>query len=208
MSTTPGDGQPADQPPGQQSDDAAAREWWDDPGLPWKHKPTKADISCLVWMGIASVYGLILLPLRPVMLGLAPHLLGSLGYRTGLVMTRALEAPPVTVGGPGAGAGQPDGDEIRLDLLVGRQTVGPRADRGVVRTLREGAQTQPAGHRVHAEYETWAIFVTYLPIPMRPPWCTRHSVRRARSCRVSDPVSFISSVIKLGVVHVPGLADR
>ncbi len=55
MSTTPGDGQPADQPPGQQSDDAAAREWWDDPGLPWKHKPTKADISCLVWMGIASV---------------------------------------------------------------------------------------------------------------------------------------------------------
>ena len=84
-------GEPADNAataPGSASE--TPREWWEEPGLPWKHKPTRADIACLSWMGVASVYGLILLPLRPVMLGLAPHLLGSLGYRTGLVMTGAL----------------------------------------------------------------------------------------------------------------------
>ena len=64
MTTTPGDGQqPAEQPPGRQPDGSSAREWWDDPSLPWKHKPTRADIACLSWMGAASLYGLILLPL-------------------------------------------------------------------------------------------------------------------------------------------------
>ena len=97
---TPGDrDQPPPPPANEPADNAATapgsasetpREWWEEPGLPWKHKPTRADIACLSWMGVASVYGLILLPLRPVMLGLAPHLLGSLGYRTGLVMTGRL----------------------------------------------------------------------------------------------------------------------
>ena len=93
MTTTPGEGQqpPSQQPPEEQPDAAAPeQEWWNEPGLPWKHKPTRSDIACLSWMGVATVYGLVLLPLRPVMLGLAPHLLGSLGYRTGLVMTGAL----------------------------------------------------------------------------------------------------------------------
>jgi len=80
--------------PAEASADALAseKEWWDDPAMPWRHKPSRADLICLAAMGIVVVYGLVMLPLRPVMLGLAPHLLGSLGYRTGLIMTGALAA--------------------------------------------------------------------------------------------------------------------
>lgn len=60
--------------------------------MPWKHKPTRADIVCLTAIGIVGIHGLVMLPLRPVMLGLAPHVLGSLGYRTGLIMSGALAA--------------------------------------------------------------------------------------------------------------------
>ncbi|GAA0354882.1 MAG: VTT domain-containing protein [Propionibacteriaceae bacterium] len=199
MSTTPGDGQPADQPPGQQSDDAAAREWWDDPGLPWKHKPTKADISCLVWMGIASVYGLILLPLRPVMLGLAPHLLGSLGYRTGLVMTGALGAtgdrwwPLVLVLGSLMA--------MKFDWIY--WWAGKLWGHGLIevwsgRSERARKRNQRAIAFTH-KYETWAIFVTYLPIPM--PAAVVYAALGAAGTKLSKflIVSFISSVISSGL---------
>ena len=68
----------------------AVRDWWDDPALPWRHKPSRADLVCLSALGVVAVYALVMLPLRPVILGLAPHVLGSLGYRTGLIMTGAL----------------------------------------------------------------------------------------------------------------------
>lgn len=208
MSTTPGDGQPADQPPGQQSDDAAAREWWDDPGLPWKHKPTKADISCLVWMGIASVYGLILLPLRPVMLGLAPHLLGSLGYRTGLVMTGALGAtgdrwwPLVLVLGSLMA--------MKFDWIY--WWAGKLWGHGLIEVWsgrsEEGAQTQPAGHRVHAQVRDVGD-LRHLPADSD---AGRRGVRGTRcggheAVEVSDRELHLVGD-QLGVVHVPGLADR
>ena len=28
--------------------------WWDDPGMPWKHKPGKSDYWCMGWIGSVS----------------------------------------------------------------------------------------------------------------------------------------------------------
>ena len=165
MTTTPGDGQ---QPASQPSDGAgdAPREWWQEPGLPWKHKPTSSDIACLSWMGVASVYGLILLPLRPVMLGLAPHLLGSLGYRTGLVMTGALAA----IGDPWWPLVLVLGSLMAMKFDWIYWWAGKLWGHGLIevwsgRSDRARRRNQRAINFAH-KYETWAILVTYLPIPL------------------------------------------
>lgn len=49
---------------------AAKREWWDDPKLPWKGKPSRKEIWCWGAIAAVGVYGIVLLPLRPFILGL------------------------------------------------------------------------------------------------------------------------------------------
>jgi len=152
---------------GAPAPDEAEKEWWDDPSMPWRHKPTRADVACLTALGVAGVYGLIMLPLRPVVLGLAPHLLGSLGYRTGLIMTGALAAvgdawwPLVWAIGSIAAikfgwiywwAGRLWGREI-LDVLA--RDRGPRTKALYDKVWR-------VAHR----YEVLALVVTFLPIPI------------------------------------------
>lgn len=71
----------------------AEREWWDDPRLPWRGQPGRADIWCWTAFGLTGLYGLILLPLRPILLGANPFLLAALGgSRTSLVTIGALAA--------------------------------------------------------------------------------------------------------------------
>lgn len=145
----------------------AEPEWWQAEGMPWKHKPQRADLVCLTAITVAAVYGLVLLPLRPVMLGLAPHLLGSLGYRTGLVLVGALAAvgdhwwPMVLILGALMSmkfdwiywwAGKLWGRSI-LDLWVNGKS--PRTQRHYERAWNWARR-----------YETLAIIVTFLPIPI------------------------------------------
>jgi membrane protein DedA with SNARE-associated domain len=69
------------------------REWWEDPRLPWKGKPGRQDILCWVAFSLTGVYALVLLPLRPVLLGANPYLLAALGgSRTSTVTIGALAA--------------------------------------------------------------------------------------------------------------------
>ena len=147
--------------------EAAEAEWWQAEGMPWKHKPERADILCLSAISVAAIYGLVMLPLRPVMLGLAPHLLGSLGYRTGLVLVGALAAvgdqwwPLMLVLGALMSmkfdwiywwAGRLWGRSI-LDVWVHGKS--PRTQRRYERAWGWARR-----------YETLAIFVTFLPIPI------------------------------------------
>ncbi len=84
MSDTAADGKR----PGGESEDAA--EWWDDPSLPWKHKPTKSDLVCWAMIAVAGVYGIAMLPLRAVLLGLNPPLAAMItGGRSMVVATGA-----------------------------------------------------------------------------------------------------------------------
>ncbi|MFV0405617.1 MAG: DedA family protein [Propioniciclava sp.] len=148
-------------------DPPAEDDWWADPAMPWQHKPTRADITCLSVLGIVGVYGLVMLPLRPVMLGLAPHLLGSLGYRTGIVLVGAMAA----LGDPW----------WPLVLLLGALMsmkfdwvfwwAGRLWGRGImdVWTANRSAATQRRWERVWQlahRYAGLAIFLTYLPLPI------------------------------------------
>ena len=74
------------------------REWWDDPRLPWRGKPGRADIACWTAIAVIGIYSLVLLPLRPVLLGLNPYVLVGLnGSRSGTV----------TIGAQAAALGDP-----------------------------------------------------------------------------------------------------
>ncbi len=145
----------------------AEDEWWDDPSLPWSHKPTRADLGCLTAMGLVGVYGLVMLPLRPVMLGLAPHILGSLGYRTGLVMVGALASvgdvwwPLVLLLGS-LMAMKFDWIYWWAGRLWGRKIVEVWAAGKSERTRRWYDRVWGATRR----YESLAIVVTYLPLPL------------------------------------------
>lgn len=143
------------------------REWWDDPALPWKHKPERADVWCLSAMGVVAAYSLVMFPLRPVMLGLAPHLLGSLGYRTGLIMTGALAAtgdrwwPVVLLFGALM--------TIKFHWIYwwagrrwGRSILDTFARDKSERTKRFYDKAWTITHR----YETVALIATFLPIPL------------------------------------------
>jgi len=70
----------------------APKEWWDDPSLPWRHKPTPADVACFTWLGIAAAYGLVMSFLRPTLLAFGPHVLASLGSWSGMVLIGARAA--------------------------------------------------------------------------------------------------------------------
>ncbi len=158
-------------PPGPGDDPAAAgdseREWWDDPAMPWRHQPTRADLVCLSALGFVAVYALVMLPLRPVMLTLAPHLLGSLGYRTGLIMTGALAA----VGDRWWPLVLAFGSLMTIKFhwvywwagrLWGREILDVFARDKSERTRRIYATAWDVAHR----YETLALVLTFLPIPL------------------------------------------
>jgi membrane protein DedA with SNARE-associated domain len=71
-------------------------EWWEDPRMPWKGKPGRRDIACWIAFSLTGVYALVLLPLRPVLLGANPYLLAALGgSRTSTVTIGALYATGV-----------------------------------------------------------------------------------------------------------------
>ncbi|MCL1837715.1 MAG: DedA family protein [Propionibacteriaceae bacterium] len=71
---------------------ATEPEWWDDPSLPWKHKPTKTDLTCFAWLSVVGIYGLVMMPLRPTLLALIPQVFGAMGHYTGQIMSGALAA--------------------------------------------------------------------------------------------------------------------
>jgi len=63
---------------GEPDEAVAEKEWWDDPGMPWKHKPGRSDIACLTWIGVLGLWGLAMLPLRSWLMGLNVPLLVTL----------------------------------------------------------------------------------------------------------------------------------
>ncbi len=78
------------------STEDAPKEWWDDPRMPWKGKPGRNDILCWAGFSFTGLFALVLLPLRPVLLGANPYLLAALGgSRVSAVTIGALAATGV-----------------------------------------------------------------------------------------------------------------
>lgn len=145
----------------------AEQEWWDDPSLPWSHRPTRSDAWCLGLMGFVTVYALVMIPIRPLLLVHAPQVLGALGYRTGLVMEGALARG----GDPhwwwvfalaALGAVKFDWIYWWAGRLWGRNILDTFARGRSERTRRTYDRAWRLAHR----YETLAIAVTFLPIPL------------------------------------------
>lgn len=82
--------QPAMQPGVEPS---ASTSPWDDPRLPWKGTPTRADLLCWAGFSLTGLFGLAMLPLRPVVLAASPYVLAGLtGSATATVAIGAYAA--------------------------------------------------------------------------------------------------------------------
>ncbi|WP_169787680.1 DedA family protein [Luteipulveratus mongoliensis] len=57
--------------------EAEGKEWWEDPRMPWKGKPGRADLWCWGAISLIGIYGLVTLPLRPILLSLNPYALAA-----------------------------------------------------------------------------------------------------------------------------------
>ena len=146
----------------------AQKEWWDDPSMPWRHQPGRADKQCMGWILFMGVFGLAMLPLRGWLLGLNPPLLVALtGSRSG---TAAL----------GALASQGLAPHWWLYLMAGSLMsikfdwvfwwAGKLWGRGMIEVW--AGQSRRAA-RNYARAERWAgklgwlgMFVAYVPIPL------------------------------------------
>lgn len=71
-------------------DSEETENWWDDPGIPWNHKPTKSDLWCFGMITFVGIFSLVMMPLRPIMLANIPQILSMIGSMTGTVMSGAL----------------------------------------------------------------------------------------------------------------------
>ena len=152
----------------ERADAPAEQQWWEEDGLPWNGKPTKADYWCLGWFGFVGIFGLAMIPLRAWLLGLDPPILLALtGSRVGAASTGALAA----VG---------DAPNWLWFLLIGSVVnikfdwiywwAGKLWGRGI---LDVQAANSPRAGRNIARVEQWAIklgwlgiFLAYVPIPL------------------------------------------
>lgn len=154
------------QPDGPPAEPTTEPEWWEDPSLPWQHKPTPADIACFTWLGVVAVYSIVISVMRPTLAGLAPHVLASLGSWTGLVLVGARAAtgdpwwPLVWVLGT-VGLIKFDWIYWWAGRLWGRNLIEAWSGRSPrVRRANERAE------RFARKYDVLAIAIGFLPLPL------------------------------------------
>jgi len=166
------DKRPADPSPEEpeESQEDEEKPWWDDPSLPWRHKPTRRDLACWAWIAVVGVYGIALLPMRAILIGWSPPAAAMItGGRASVVATGAwayVHGGPLILYWLVASlslikfswvywwAGNLWGTGI-IDILAGQSARAKRqADRAV---------------RITNRFALLAIFLTFLPIPFPMP---------------------------------------
>ena len=154
------------QPGSTGTEPPAERDWWDDPSLPWKHKPSRADIVCFSWISVVAVYGVVMSVARPTLLATAPHVLASLGSWSGSVLIGARAAvgdpwwPLVWLLGT-FGLIKFDWIYWWAGRLWGRNLIEVWSGRS-----ERARRTNERAERFARKYETLAIAITFLPIPL------------------------------------------
>lgn len=145
----------------------AEPEWWDDPRMPWGHKPTRADLACFGWISVLGLYSLALLPFRAVLLT-RPFLAAALtGSRTGVVMIGALAAV-------GQASWWPFWLVVATLSVVKFDWVyfwaGRLWGRGVFEMVagksKRARRNAERAERITLKYSVPALLITYLPIPL------------------------------------------
>lgn len=54
------------------------RPWWDHPSFPWRGKPSRADIGCMIMIAAMGVYSLALLPVRSLIVAANPYIAAAI----------------------------------------------------------------------------------------------------------------------------------
>lgn len=165
--------EPADAPARDITEDEepeTQREWWDDPAMPWRHKPTRADMACMGWIAFLGIFSMAMMPLRAWLLGAPerlPWLVALMGSRSGTAALGSLvrvgaDVPyiwPILVGIVMS---------IKLDWTY--WWAGKLWGRGMIEVW---AGQSPRAARSYARVERWAnklgwlgMFVAYVPIPL------------------------------------------
>jgi membrane protein DedA with SNARE-associated domain len=143
------------------------KEWWDDPRMPWKGKPSRSDLWCWIGFSLTGVYALVLLPLRPVLLGANPYLLAALGgSRVSAVTIGALAATGVGFWPLGLLLGT--FGSVKFDPLY--WWAGKLWGRGLLEMVSgrspRAARNAARAERLAQRYGVLAIVITYLiPLP-------------------------------------------
>jgi len=184
--------------PPQDAGAPAEQEWWEDRSLPWKHKPTRADLACMAWLTAAGVYGIVMLVLRPALLASAPHLLASLGSWTGTVLVGAMAAggdpwwPVVWVLGT-FGLIKFDWVYWWAGKLWGRNLIEVWSGRS-----ERARRANERAERFARKYETWAIVISMLPIPLPRAVVLAVLGEAGTSLKKFLTVSIVSSFLMMG----------
>lgn len=135
--------------------------------MPWKGKPSRADIWCYVAFSLTGLYALVLLPLRPVLLGANPYLLAGLGgSRTSAVTIGALAATGVGFWPLGLVLGVLG--SVKFDPLY--WWAGRLWGRGLIEVIAgrsaRSARNAARAERIAERFGPLAILLTYIiPLP-------------------------------------------
>lgn len=135
--------------------------------MPWKGKPGRSDILCWVGFSLTGVYALVLLPLRPVLLGADPYLLAALGgSRTSAVTIGALAS--TGTGSWPLGLLLGTFGSVKFDPLY--WWAGKLWGRGLIEMVAgrsaRAARNAARAERLATRYGAVAILLTYiLPLP-------------------------------------------
>jgi membrane protein DedA with SNARE-associated domain len=135
--------------------------------MPWKGKPSRSDLWCWIGFSLTGVYALVLLPLRPVLLGANPYLLAALGgSRVSAVTIGALAATGVGFWPLGLLLGT--FGSVKFDPLY--WWAGKLWGRGLLEMVSgrspRAARNAARAERLAQRYGVLAIVITYLiPLP-------------------------------------------
>ena len=135
--------------------------------MPWKGKPSRNDVWCWVAFSLTGVYALVLLPLRPVLLGANPYLLAALGgSRVSAVTIGALAATGVGFWPLGLLLGT--FGSVKFDALY--WWAGKLWGRGLIEMVSgrspRAARNAARAERLAQRFGVLAIVITYLiPLP-------------------------------------------
>jgi membrane protein DedA with SNARE-associated domain len=135
--------------------------------MPWKGKPSRSDLWCWIGFSLTGVYALVLLPLRPVLLGANPYLLAALGgSRVSAVTIGALAATGVGFWPLGLLLGT--FGSVKFDPLY--WWAGRLWGRGLLEMVSgrspRAARNAARAERLAQRYGVLAIVITYLiPLP-------------------------------------------
>src|SRR3954471_21905486 len=135
--------------------------------MPWKGKPSRNDVWCWVGFSLTGVYALVLLPLRPVLLGANPYLLAALGgSRVSAVTIGALAATGVGFWPLGLLLGT--FGSVKFDPLY--WWAGKLWGRGLIEMVSgrspRAARNAARAERLAQRWGVLAIVITYvLPLP-------------------------------------------